>query len=279
MFPNTKEEEKEMNREYKELYGYSLEQIQDHYEQIQSEAMQDPQKLADFNYIHLFSDKYETPLYQYFNRDAILTMISNYIHGDEGYFTDEADQARNERMQKMDKYLTNSGKLHTVIDKRAVDWIIRQQKVTRIIQDAIITMTESNYKPTSKQVYNLKINLHNAGIRYKESQLDMITFKAVRKLLPSFEMELFIKKYNQNIPKLMEQWNKHNEIYYSHSKRSVGVYATDRLDIADKLYTTKFQLLKSDFYKNIDTYSGEFLSSKVFTRSIFTVGDVYDKEQ
>lgn len=281
-------EQKRTNEEYQELYGYTLDEMLNKYKTITDEAQNNPQLLADLNYIQLFSDKFETPMYNHIERNAILAMIQNYIQNDRGADENETNTLHDERIDEMNGYLNNSGKLYTVIDKRATDWIVRQQKVTRQIQEAIIIMLEAVYKYATGEAKKklasetteiLQAKLHSAGIRYKESQLDLITLKATQELLPMFEMELFKKKYEQNIQGLMAKWNEQNKKYYMLTGDSIGAYRLNSLDIADKLYRTKYNLLKSNFYKNIDGYSGEFLNNQTFRRSIFSVGDVYAKHK
>lgn len=279
-------EQKRTNEEYQEFYGYTLDEILNKYKTITDEAKNSPQLLADLNYIQLFSDKFETPMYNHIERNAIVTMIQSYIQNNRDVDENEADTLHDKRIDDMNSYLNKSSKLYTVIDKRATDWIVRQQKVTRQIQEAIIIMLEAFYKYATGEAKKklasetteiLQAKLHSAGIRYKESQLDLITLKATQELIPMFEMELFIKKYEQNMQDLMAKWNEQNKKYYLLTGDSIGAYRLNHLDIADKLYQTKYNSLKSNFYKNIDSYSGEFMSNQTFRRSIFSVGDVYGK--
>ncbi|WP_210123646.1 MULTISPECIES: hypothetical protein [unclassified Staphylococcus] len=256
------DKQKALSENYQSLYGYTLDEIVDQYENIIEVAEKDPQTLANLYYIFSFSDRFETPMYNHMDQDVIVGMIQNYIADDE------------EKTEEMDNYLRNSNKLFRSIMKRSTDWIIRQQKAYRVIQSSIIKLLESDYKLSKEALNHLQVELYNAGIRHQESQLDLITLKAIKDITPSFEMELFLKKYNQDVKTLMSRWNQHNNKYNQKSHKSVGFYDLFHADVSDILYKNKLDLIKDDFYNQVDSYGAEFINDDNFREDVFKIGGV-----
>ncbi|HHQ1838327.1 TPA: hypothetical protein ACSIXH_003654 [Acinetobacter baumannii] len=265
---------KEKNKEYMDKYNYTFSDLKKMYEDMRAKAETDAKELVILSNANAFSDKFETPMFTMLDRNLLHATINKYVQG-----INDDEMTEDERIEIYGYYYKRIKKVFLTLDKRCTDWLIRQQKITRHIQNSIIRLLELDYQPTAKDIHELGIDLHNAGVRYRESQLDLITLKAVKDLLPMFEMELFIKQYDQNIEKLMMKWNKHNKELHSRTGKSIGAYITNRLNFADTLYNKKINLLdtESKFYKNIDGFSGEFLDEEQFNLTVFTVGDVYDE--
>lgn len=271
-------DEKELlNERYEDLYNYSLSEIENKYKKDMEDAEGDPKKIAILNSSFIFSKKFETPMHQHIDKEAIRLMIRRFLIGDMSYSDPDFRDYHDERVDIFNNYSKKVGSAFLSLDKRATDWIIRQQKITNYIQPAIIKLLESGYNLKLKEAENLEIDLYNANIKYRESQLDLISLKASSELLPAFEIELFIKQYEQKINRPMKLWNANNEIYQNTTGKSIGKYLIDNLDIAESLYNKKYDLLtnEEDFFKNIDGYSGRFLDDELVNQALFVAGD-YD---
>ncbi|MEX5992834.1 hypothetical protein [Staphylococcus haemolyticus] len=270
--------EKELDVAYKELFNYSLEELKEKYKSIIDNAKDDPKQLAIINSTLVFSEKFETPMFRHVERKEITKMIKAYVKEDKSLTSIEADSYHVNRMETFNFYSKNIGKVFLVMDKRATDWIIRQQKITNDINDAIIKILESEYNPNIDDWYIIQAELHNAGIRYKESELDLITLKAINELLPMFEMELFIKQYKQNIKRIMKLWNANHKIYKDKTSENIGEFLISGLDISEKLYTKNYDLINSEekFFESISSYSGTFLDDEITTPNVFVEGAAYE---
>lgn len=268
--------EKELlNERYKDIYNYSLSEIENKYKKDMEDAEGDPKKIAILNSSLIFSKKFETPMHQYIDKETLRLMIRRFLIGDMSYSDPEARDYHDERVDIYNNYSKKVGSAFLSLDKRATDWIIRQQKITNYIQPAVIKLLESGYNLNAKEAEDLEIDLYNANIKYRESQLDLISLKAASELLPAFEIELFIKQYEQKIKRHMALWNGNNEVYQNTTGQSIGKYLIDNLDIAENLYNKKYDLLtnEEDFFKNIDGYSGRFLDEGLLNQDIFVAGD------
>lgn len=272
-------DENTQDQSYKEIYGYSYDEITKQYDELLEKAKGNPKQIADLNLMFVFSGLYETPMYEYVSNETLRKLINNYIFKDANVSNDkyksltysekEIDPVKDEHMAKLFRYTEHHYK---TLNKRCTDWILRQKEIIKLIQGAIIKLVELNYNPNQQQIEDIQDNLIDAINRYKEGQLDVITMKATQDLLPMFEMELFLNKYTEDIKTLMDHWNYHNDKYSEQHEKGIGYYKTDDLNIADKLYRTKYNLLQSDFYKHISEYSGLFLNSKVLLKIVFIKG-------
>jgi hypothetical protein len=271
-------DEKELlDERYKDLYNYSLSEIENKYKKDMEDAEGDPKKIAILNSSLIFSKKFETPMHQHIDKETLRLMIRRFLIGDMSYSDPEARDYHDERVDIYNNYSRKVGSAFFSLDKRAIDWIIRQQKITNDINDAIIKILESEYNPDIDNWYIIQAKLHNAGIRYKESELDLITLKAINELLPMFEMELFIKQYKQNIKRIMKLWNANHKIYKDKTGGNIGEFLISGLDISEKLYTKNYDLINSEekFFESISSYSGTFLD-EITTHNVFVEGAAYE---
>ena len=90
--------------------------------------------------------------------------------------------------------------------KRISDWLIRQSKVVENIQEGILKVLENNFDLDHDTLVYVGGLLTISTARYKESELDMITVKAVKECISMFELNLLIEKY-QKYKNVMRKWN------------------------------------------------------------------------
>lgn len=251
------------NDDYLIEYGYSEKALKIYYDKITEEAEGNPEKLSYLDVQRQISDKYDLPMYtlKHINDQLMFFMKMNYI------------QAQDD-IQSYDRYERNTIKLYKILDKRISDWLIRQSRVVENIQESILKVLENDFnldKDTFTYVGGL---LTISMVRYKESELDMITVKAVRDCISMFELNLLIEKYQKDIKSLCEKWNDINNKLKEKTGNSIGTFNVEALNFSDLLYKTKFDLLNTykNFFKNIDDYSSLFIDSEPINKNIFVKG-------
>lgn len=251
------------NDDYLIEYGYSEKALKSYYDKITEEAESNPEKLSYLDVQRQISDKYDLPMYtlKHINDQLMFFMKMNYIQAQDN-------------IQSYDRYERNTIKLYKILDKRISDWLIRQSKVVENIQESIFKVLENDFdldKDTFTYVGGL---LTISMVRYKESELDMITVKAVRDCISMFELNLLIEKYQKDIKSLCEKWNDINNKLKEKTGNSVGTFNVEALNFSDLLYKTKFDLLNTykNFFKNIDEYSSLFIDSEPINKNIFVKG-------
>lgn len=270
----------ETNQAYKDTYDYTYDEITSHYDELIKQADGDPQRIANLHMFKQFSYLFETPFYDYSSKKDLNKLINNYVLEEPKVHTDlfdaliysekEVDTEKDEELAKRFHYIE---KHYKELDKRCTDWIVRQKEFVRRLQWAIIKLMESDYTLTSEEVYEMKDNMKRAEARYIEGQLDVMTMKATEELTPMFEIRLFLNKHSEDVEPLMDQWNKHEEIYREKNNGSIGHFNTKYLNFSDKLFRNKYKLLKEDFYKNIVGYGALFLDYKTVRRELFEMSD------
>lgn len=236
----------------------------------------------DTHFIYEFSSFFETPLYQELNEKSIVNCIGELMTSNEE--AGEQSEVKEEIYNIRELYKINE-KIFDAITKRASDWLIRQKELQIYIYDCIVEVYDYflNEK-TFRQSYvkNFFIDkLQSAEAKYLESELDLITLKATAKMYPMYEMQAFIDKNKIDIKDIFSKWNASNDMMKTHYNIDIGHFETKDLNIANKLYSRKLKQLKTrqKFAKNIDGYSGEFLSSKVLDKAYFVVGEANDKQK
>lgn len=251
------------NDDYLIEYGYSEKALKSYYDKITEEAEGNPEKLSYLDVQRQISDKYDLPMYtlKHINDQLMFFMKMNYIQSQDN-------------IQSYDRYERNTIKLYKILDKRISDWLIRQSKVVENIQESILKVLENDFdldKDTFTYVGGL---LTISMVRYKESELDMITVKAVRDCISMFELNLLIEKYQKDIKSLCEKWNDINNKLKEKTGNSIGTFNVEALNFSDLLYKTKFDLLNTykNFFKNIDEYSSLFIDSGPINKNIFVKG-------
>lgn len=251
------------NDDYLIEYGYSEKALKSYYDEITEEAEGNPEKLSYLDVQRQISDKYDLPMYtlKHINDQLMFFMKMNYIQSQDN-------------IQSYDRYERNTIKLYKILDKRISDWLIRQSKVVENIQESILKVLENDFdldKDTFTYVGGL---LTISMVRYKESELDMITVKAVRDCISMFELNLLIEKYQKDIKSLCEKWNDINNKLKEKTGNSIGTFNVEALNFSDLLYKTKFDLLNTykNFFKNIDEYSSLFIDSGPINKNIFVKG-------
>lgn len=251
------------NDDYLIEYGYSEKALKSYYDKITEEVEGNPEKLSYLDVQRQISDKYDLPMYtlKHINDQLMFFMKMNYIQAQDN-------------IQSYDRYERNTIKLYKILDKRISDWLIRQSKVVENIQESILKVLENDFdldKDTFTYVCGL---LTISMVRYKESELDMITVKAVRDCISMFELNLLIEKYQKDIKSLCEKWNDINNKLKEKTGNSIGTFNVEALNFSDLLYKTKFDLLNTykNFFKNIDEYSSLFIDSEPINKNIFVKG-------
>lgn len=255
------------NDDYLIEYGYSEKALKSYYDEVVEEVAGNPEKLSYLDVQRQISDKYDLPMYtlKHINDQLMFFMKMDYIQNQDN-------------LNSYDRYERNTRKLYKILDKRISDWLIRQSKVVENIQEGILKILENDFnldKDTFTYVGGL---LTISMIRYKESELDMITIKAVRDCISMFELTLLIEKYQKNIKELCEKWNDINEKLIEKTGNDIGTFDIEALNFSDTLYKTKFDSLKTykKFFDNIDEYSSLFLESDPISKNIFVKGAIYE---
>lgn len=255
------------NDDYLIEYGYSEKDLKSYYDEVVEEVAGNPEKLSYLDVQRQISDKYDLPMYtlKHINDQLMFFMKMDYIQN-------------RDNLSGYDRYERNTHKLYKILDKRISDWLIRQSKVVENIQESILKVLENDFdldKDTFTYVVGL---LTTSMVRYKESELDMITVKAVRDCIPMFELNLLIEKYQKDIKSLCEKWNDINNKLKEKTGNSIGAFNVEALNFSDLLYKTKLDLLNTyrNFFKNIDEYSSLFIESKPINKTIFVKGGVYN---
>lgn len=230
---------------------------------------------VDAYFIHGFSSFFETPLYQQLNEKSISDCIGKLVADKQSEIV-EKDYNIHE-LYRMNK------RIFDAINKRAIDWLVRQKELQKYIYDCIIEvydylLNEKTFKQSYVKSFFID-KLQNAEAKFLESELDLITLKATAKMYPMYEMEIFIDENKIDIKGVFEKWNASNEMMKTHYNINIGHFEIKNLNIADKLYKRKIKQLntRKKFTKNIDGYSGEFLSSKILDKAYFVVGEASDK--
>jgi hypothetical protein len=236
----------------------------------------------DAHFIYEFSSFFETPLYQELNENSIVNCIGELMtsNAEAGELSEVKDKVYNIReLYKMNETIFDA------ITKRGSDWVIRQKELQIYIYDCLIEADDyiiNNKKLTQNHVQNFFIDkLQSAEAKFLESELDLITLKATAKMYPMYEMQAFINKNKIDIKDIFSKWNASNDMMKTHYNVNIGHFKTTDLNIATKLYSRKLKQLstRKKFAKNIDGYSGEFLSSKVLDKAYFVVGEANDKQK
>ncbi|MBG3870463.1 hypothetical protein I5R57_10845 [Staphylococcus haemolyticus] len=232
---------------------------------------------VDAYFIHGFSSFFETPLYQQLNEKSISDCIGELVADKQSEIV-EKDYNIHE-LYRMNK------RIFDVINKRAIDWLVRQKVLQKNIYDCIIEvydyfLNEKTFKQSYVKSFFID-KLQNAEAKFLESELDLITLKATAEMYPMYEMEIFIDENKIDIKDIFEKWNASNEMMKTHYNVNIGHFETKNLNIANKLYKQKMKQLntRKKFTKNIDGYSGEFLSSKILDKAYFVVGEANDKQK
>nr|WP_210130088.1 hypothetical protein [Staphylococcus sp. GDX8P54P] len=232
---------------------------------------------VDAYFIYGFSSFFETPLYQQLNEKSISDCIGKLVSDKQSEIV-EKDYNIHE-LYRMNK------RIFDAINKRAIDWLVRQKELQKHIYDCIIEvydyfLNEKTFKQSYVKSFFID-KLQNAEAKFLESELDLITLKATAKMFPMYEMEIFIDENKIEIKDVFEKWNASNEMMKTHYNVNIGHFETKNLNIADKLYKQKIKQLntRKKFAKNIDGYSGEFLSSKILDKAYFVVGEANDKQK
>lgn len=251
------------NDDYLIEYGYSEKDLKSYYDEVVEEVAGNPEKLSYLDVQRQISDKYDLPMYtlKHINDQLMFFMKMEYIQNQDN-------------LSSYDRYERNTRKLYKILDKRISDWLIRQSKVVENIQECILKVLENDFaldKDTFTYVGGL---LRISMVRYKESELDMITVKAVRDCISMFELNLLIEKYQKDIKSLCKKWNDINNKLKEKTGNSIGTFNVEALNISDLLYKTKFDLLNTykNFFKNIDEYSSLFIDSEPINKNIFVKG-------
>ena len=251
------------NDDYLIEYGYSEKSLKNYYDEVVEEVAGDPEKLSYLDVQRQISDKYDLTMYtlNHINDQLMFFMKMEYIQNQDN-------------LSSYDRYERNTRKLYKILDKRISDWLIRQSKVVENIQESILKVLENDFaldKDTFTYVGGL---LTISMVRYKESELDMITVKAVRDCISMFELNLLIEKYQKDIKSLCKKWNDINNKLKEKTGNSIGTFNVEALNISDLLYKTKFDLLNTykNFFKNIDEYSSLFIESEPINKNIFVKG-------
>lgn len=232
---------------------------------------------VDAYFIHGFSSFFETPLYQQLNEKSISDCIG-------GLVADKQSEIVEKDYNIHELYRMNK-RIFDVINKRAIDWLVRQKVLQKNIYDCIIEvydyfLNEKTFKQSYVKSFFID-KLQNAEAKFLESELDLITLKATAEMYPMYEMEIFIDENKIDIKDIFEKWNASNEMMKTHYNVNIGHFETKNLNIANKLYKQKMKQLntRKKFTKNIDGYSGEFLSSKILDKAYFVVGEANDKQK
>ncbi|MBF2779962.1 hypothetical protein IOR54_12780 [Staphylococcus saprophyticus] len=236
----------------------------------------------DTHFIYEFSSFFETPLYQELNEKSIVNCIGELMKDNAG--AGEQSEIKEKVYNIRELYKMNET-IFDAVTKRATDWIVRQKELQIYIYDCIVEvydyfLNKKNFKQS--YVKNFFIDkLQSAEAKFLESELDLITLKATAKMYPMYEMQAFIDKNKIDIKDVFDKWNTSNEMMKTHYNVNIGHFETKNLNIANKLYSRKIKQLntRKKFAKNIDGYSGEFLSSKVLDKAYFVVGEVNDKQK
>lgn len=251
------------NDDYLIEYGYSEKALKNYYDKITEEAEGNPEKLSYLDVQRQISDKYDLPMYtlKHINDQLMFFMKMNYI------------QAQDD-IQSYDRYERNTIKLYKILDKRISDWLIRQSRVVENIQESILKVLENDFNLDNATFTYVGGLLTISMVRYKESELDMITVKAVRDCISMFELNLLIEKYQKDIKSLCEKWNDINNKLKEKTGNSIGTFNVEALNFSNLLYKTKFGLLNTykNFFENIDEYSSLFIDSEPINKNIFVKG-------
>lgn len=253
--------------DYLTEYGYSENALKDYYDKVVEEAKGNPEKLSYLDVQRQISDKYDLPMYtlKHINDQLMFFMKMDYIQ-------------TQDNLHSYDRYERNTIQLYRILDKRISDWLIRQSKVVENIQEGILKVLENNFDLDHDTLVYVGGLLTISTARYKESELDMITVKAVKECISMFELNLLIEKYQKDIRMLCEKWNDINNRLEKKTGNSIGIFDVEALNFSDSLYKTKIDLLDSynKFFKNIDEYSSLFIESEPINKNIFVKGGVYN---